>query len=61
MKDSLQPGITHELKYRVPVHKTVPALLPESPINFIEIIPISFCPYVCGTCIIFRYAVCFFD
>jgi len=31
MKDSLQPGITHELKYRVPVHKTVPALLPESP------------------------------
>jgi fluoroacetyl-CoA thioesterase len=31
MKDSLQPGIKHEFRYRVPVHKTVPALLPESP------------------------------
>jgi fluoroacetyl-CoA thioesterase len=31
MKESLQPGIQHQLKYRVPVHKTVPALFPESP------------------------------
>ena len=31
MRDSLQPGIEHEFKYKVPVHKTVPALLPESP------------------------------
>ncbi len=31
MKDSLQPGITHEFRFRVPESKTVPALYPESP------------------------------
>lgn len=31
MKDSLAPGITHELRFVVPVTKTVPHLYPESP------------------------------
>ena len=31
MKDSLKPGIEHELTYEVPSTKTVPALYPESP------------------------------
>lgn len=31
MKDSLAPGITHELRFVVPVSKTVPHLYPESP------------------------------
>lgn len=31
MKDSLRPGITHTLEYVVPVERTVPYLLPESP------------------------------
>jgi fluoroacetyl-CoA thioesterase len=31
VKDSLRPGLRHELAYRVPVHKTVPALYPEAP------------------------------
>jgi fluoroacetyl-CoA thioesterase len=31
MKETLRPGLRHELSYRVPVHKTVPALYPESP------------------------------
>ncbi len=31
MKESLKPGIEHELRYRVPDTKTVPALYPESP------------------------------
>ncbi|HAG07164.1 MAG: hypothetical protein XD69_0205 [Clostridia bacterium 62_21] len=31
MKESLQPGLQHELKFRIPIHKTVPALYPESP------------------------------
>lgn len=30
MKDSLKPGIEHELRYRVPESKTVPALYPEA-------------------------------
>jgi len=30
MKDSLAAGITHTLKFRVPVEKTVPRLYPES-------------------------------
>lgn len=30
MKDSLQPGLSHELSYVVPIGKTVPALYPES-------------------------------
>lgn len=30
MKASLQPGITHELRFRVPPSKTVPALYPEA-------------------------------
>ena len=30
MKPSLRPGISHELAYRVPVSKTVPALYPEA-------------------------------
>jgi fluoroacetyl-CoA thioesterase len=30
MKDSLQPGICHELRFTVPDHKTVPNLYPES-------------------------------
>lgn len=31
MKDSLAPGISHELRLTVPVTKTVPHLYPESP------------------------------
>ena len=31
MKDTLRPGLRHEFAYRVPVHKTVPALYPEAP------------------------------
>ncbi|MBC7105041.1 MAG: thioesterase family protein [Firmicutes bacterium] len=31
MKDSLQPGITYELRYRVGEEKTVPHLYPEAP------------------------------
>lgn len=30
MKESLKPGIVHELRFRVPGTKTVPALYPES-------------------------------
>lgn len=31
MKDTLRPGLRHVFAYRVPVHKTVPALFPEAP------------------------------
>ena len=31
MKNSLKPGITHELRFRVPDTKTVPHLYPEAP------------------------------
>ena len=31
MKNSLQPGLTHTFKFKVPENKTVPHLLPESP------------------------------
>jgi len=31
MKESLKPGITHELRFRVPQTKTVPHLYPEAP------------------------------
>jgi len=31
MKDTLQPGLTFEFKFRVPENKTVPYLYPESP------------------------------
>jgi fluoroacetyl-CoA thioesterase len=31
VKDSLRPGLRHAFSYRVPVHKTVPALYPEAP------------------------------
>ena len=31
MKATLKPGLTHELKFRVPDTKTVPNLYPESP------------------------------
>ena len=31
MKETLRPGIEHELRFRVPHTKTVPALYPESP------------------------------
>jgi len=31
MKETLRPGIEHELRFRVPDTKTVPALYPESP------------------------------
>ncbi|MDH3514136.1 MAG: thioesterase family protein [Gammaproteobacteria bacterium] len=31
MKDSLKPGLTHELRFRVPQTKTVPHLYPEAP------------------------------
>lgn len=31
MKESLKPGIVHELRFRVPESKTVPALYPEAP------------------------------
>ena len=31
MKDSLQPGLEHQLTFQVPASKTVPALYPESP------------------------------
>lgn len=30
MKTSLQPGLTHQLRYTVPANKTVPHLYPES-------------------------------
>lgn len=30
MKASFAPGLTHELRYRVPVDKTVPHVYPES-------------------------------
>ena len=30
MKDSLQPGLTHQFKFTVPPNKTVPHLYPES-------------------------------
>ena len=30
MKETLQPGIEHEFKYKVPASKTVPALYPEA-------------------------------
>jgi len=31
MKSSLQPGLTHTLKFKIPENKTVPHLYPESP------------------------------
>ena len=31
MKETLQPGLEYEFRYRVPETKTVPALYPESP------------------------------
>lgn len=31
MKDTLQPGITHTMTYKVPDGRTVPNLLPEAP------------------------------
>lgn len=31
MKDTLQPGLTHEFKFTVPENKTVPYLFPEAP------------------------------
>ena len=31
MKNSLKPGITHKLRFRVPESKTVPHLYPEAP------------------------------
>jgi len=31
MKDTLQPGLTFEFKFRVPENKTVPYLFPEAP------------------------------
>jgi fluoroacetyl-CoA thioesterase len=31
MKSTLQPGLTHEFKFRVPENKMVPALYPEAP------------------------------
>lgn len=31
MKNSLQPGLIHEFKFKVPENKTVPHLYPESP------------------------------
>lgn len=31
MKDSLQPGLVHRFKFKVPENKTVPYLYPESP------------------------------
>lgn len=31
MKETLRPGIEHELRFRVPLTKTVPALYPEAP------------------------------
>ncbi len=31
VKESLRPGIQHELRFRVPSSKTVPALYPEAP------------------------------
>jgi len=31
MRDTLKPGIEHELKFRVPETKTVPHLYPEAP------------------------------
>lgn len=31
MKETLKPGITHELRFRVPQTKTVPHLYPEAP------------------------------
>ena len=31
MKNSLQPGLTHTFKFKIPENKTVPHLYPESP------------------------------
>ena len=31
MKSTLQPGLSHQFKFRVPENKTVPALYPEAP------------------------------
>lgn len=31
MKDSLQPGLEHELRFEIPASKTVPSLYPEAP------------------------------
>lgn len=31
MNSSLQPGLTHEFKFKIPENKTVPNLYPESP------------------------------
>ena len=31
MKDTLQPGLTYEFKFKVPENKTVPYLYPEAP------------------------------
>jgi len=31
MKNSLQPGLTHTFKFKVPENKTIPHLYPESP------------------------------
>jgi fluoroacetyl-CoA thioesterase len=31
MKSTLQPGLTHEFRFRVPENKMVPALYPEAP------------------------------
>jgi len=31
MKSTLEPGLTHEFKFRVPENKLVPALYPEAP------------------------------
>jgi len=31
VKDTLQPGLTHEFKFTVPENKTVPYLFPEAP------------------------------
>ena len=30
MKDTLQPGLSHKLRFRIPAAKTVPALYPEA-------------------------------
>lgn len=47
MKDSLKPGLVHELKFTVPDSKTVPALYPESAL-FQQMPPVLATGYLVG-------------
>lgn len=47
MKDSLQPGITHTMTYKVPDNRTVPNLLPEAP-EFVDMPEVLATGYMVG-------------